>query len=30
MKVYLRLLLFVVYVTDDVLQKIITVRVVCH
>jgi hypothetical protein len=30
MKVYLRLLLFVLYVTDEGLLKIITVRVVCH
>jgi hypothetical protein len=28
--VYLRLLLFAVYVTDEGLLKIITVRVVCH
>jgi hypothetical protein len=30
MKVYLRLLLFAVYVTDEDLLKMITVRVVCH
>ena len=30
MNVYLRLLLFTVYVTDEGLLKIITVRVVCH
>jgi hypothetical protein len=30
MKVYLRLLLFVVYVTDEGLLKIITVRDVYH
>jgi len=30
MKVYLRLLLFVLYVTDEDLTTIITVRVVCH
>ena len=30
MKVYLRLLLFAVYVTDEGLLKMITVRVVCH
>ena len=30
MKVDLRLLLFVLYVTDKELPKTITVRVVCH
>jgi len=30
MKVYLRLLLFVLYVTDEGLLKITTVRVVYH
>jgi hypothetical protein len=30
MKVYLRLLLFVLYDTDEALLKNITVRVVCH
>jgi len=30
MKVYLRLLLFAVYFTNEGLFKIITVRVVCH
>jgi hypothetical protein len=30
MKVYLILLLFVLYVTDECLAKIITVRGVCH
>jgi len=30
MKVYIRLLLFMLYVTDEALHKIITVRDVCH
>jgi hypothetical protein len=30
MKMYLRLLLFLLYVTDESLNKIITVRVVWH
>jgi hypothetical protein len=30
MEVYLRLLLFVLFVTDEGELKIITVRVVCH
>jgi hypothetical protein len=30
MKVYQRLILFVLYVTDEGLLKIITVLVVCH
>jgi len=30
MKVYLRLLLFVLYVTEKDLPKLNTVRVVCH
>jgi hypothetical protein len=29
-KVYLRLLLLVFYVTDEILAKIFTVRGVCH
>jgi hypothetical protein len=30
MKLYLRLLLFVLYITDEGVIKIITVRGVCH